>query len=293
MLWGFQLEFMKGIRTKKLWAILVIMLIFYVPVIYVMKQGNVTSEKEAIAVIINYVMDMALLFLGILAIAFGAGAINREIEDGTIRIALSKSVTRLEYFLGKFLAQGVVFLLAIILTSAVTIIGLKWVGVSIGRIFTDVVLLNLLLLLVMLEFIAIGYIMSTFIRSSGTSLGVALAVFFVIYLVIPAYVNYKVYSAIDKEKIQENTFQDMRDEYYTKYLFFSPVAQLKIVTDSTVKEVTKKVVSSHGVYERTSYEYVGLWEAIKTRTINVMLMLAMTLVYLGIATWRFLRMDLR
>lgn len=291
MLWGFQLEFMKGIRTKKLWAILVIMLIFYVPVIYFMKQGNVTSEKEAIAVIINYVTDMALLFLGILAIVFGAGAVNKEIEDGTIRIALSKSVTRLEYFLGKFLAQGLVLFLAIILTSAVTVTGLKWVGVGVGKIFTDVVLLNLLLLLVMLEFIAIGYIMSAFIRSSGTSLGVALAVFFVIYLVIPAYVDYKIYVA--NEKMPREELGKIKEEYYTKYLFFSPVAQLEVITDSTMKEVTKRVVSSHGVYESISYEYVGLWNAMKTRAVNVMLMLAMTLVYLGIATWRFLRMDLR
>ncbi|WP_456423491.1 ABC transporter permease [Thermococcus sp.] len=291
MLWGFQLEFMKGIRTKKLWAILVIMLIFYVPVIYFMKQGNVSSEKEAIAVIINYVMNMALLFLGILAIVFGAGAVNKEIEDGTIRIALSKSVTRLEYFLGKFLAQGLVLFLAIVLTSAVTVTGLKWVGVSVGSVFTDVVLLNLLLLLVMLEFIAIGYIMSTFIRSSGTSLGVALAVFFVIYLVIPAYVDYKIYVA--HEKMPREELEKIKEDYYTKYLFFSPVAQLEIITDNTLKEVTKKVVSSHGVYEGISYEYVGLWNAIKTRAVNVMLMLAMTLVYLGIATWRFLRMDLR
>jgi len=256
-----------------------------------MKQGNVTSEKEAIAVIINHVINMALLFLGILAIVFGAGAVNKEIEDGTIRIALSKSVTRLEYFLGKFLAQGLVLFLAIILTSAVTVTGLKWVGVGVGKIFTDVVLLNLLLLLVMLEFIAIGYIMSAFIRSSGTSLGVALAVFFVIYLVIPAYVDYKIYVA--NEKMPREELGKIKEEYYTKYLFFSPVAQLEVITDSTMKEVTKRVVSSHGVYESISYEYVGLWNAMKTRAVNVMLMLAMTLVYLGIATWRFLRMDLR
>jgi len=262
------------------------MLIFYVPVLYLMKQGNVTSDIDAIAIIINYVSGMALFFLGILAIIFGSGAINKEIEDGTIRIALSKSVTRIGYFFGKFTAQGAVFLFALLLTSVVTLGGLAWIGIGIKKIFGDVLLLNVLLLLVMLEFIAMGYIISLFIRSSGTSLGVALAVFFIIYLVIPAYVDYKVYS---HEDISPSELQKLHDDYYTKYLFFSPAAQLKVIMDKTVKEVNK---STENGWE-TKYEYAGLSSAIRERSVNFALIIIMTLAYLGVATWRFLRMDLR
>ena len=293
MLWGFKLEFMKGIRTKKLWAVVGIMMIFYVPALYFMKQGSVTSESEAIGIIINYVTGTAIFFLGILAMIVGANAINEEIKNGTIRIALSKSITRLNYLMGKFLANSAVFLLAILITSITTFIGLKWVGVSIEKILEDMFFLNILLLLVMIEFIAMGYIISLVPRSPGTSLGVALAVFFIIYLIIPGYVDYKIYGAVSSGKISGNELQKVRDEYYTKYLFFSPTAQMKVIMDGTIKTVTEKTVSSKGIYERTSIEYVGIKGAIKNRIINLLLLIVMTLVYLGIATWRFLRMDLR
>jgi ABC-type transport system involved in multi-copper enzyme maturation permease subunit len=291
MFWGFEVEFIKGIRTKKLWAVIAVMILFYVPAIYFMKQSNIASEEEAVGIMVNYTTGMALFFLGILAIVFGTGAINKEIEDGTIRIALSKSVTRLGYFLGKFTAQGAVLFLALLLTSLVTALGFKWVGIGVGKLLKDVTLLNILLLLVMLEFIAMGYLISVFVRSSGTSLGVALAVFFIIYLVIPAYVDYRLYST--HQTSQPEDIQKVQEGYYTKYLFFSPVAQMKVIMDRTIREEMKTESYGGRTVERRTYEYVGIGRAVRDSLVNLFLMLLMTVVYLGIAGWRFLRMDLR
>ncbi|WP_297466734.1 ABC transporter permease subunit [Thermococcus sp.] len=296
MLWGFKLEFMKGIRTKKLWAVMVIIIALYIPDFYYMKQVGVTNELQAIAEIINFSSKTALFFLGILAIIFGAGAINKEIEDGTIRVALSKSVTRLGYVVGKYLGHIVVFGLALLITSFVTLAGLQWVGVSVSKITSDVFLLNLLLLLVMLEFLAIGYIISTFIRSSGTSLGVALGVFFLLYIFIPAFVAYRMSTNIPSN-LTVTEYQDYKAEYYTKYLFYSPNAQFIVILDAVnnYKKVTKTVEINGETHKFPQYiaEYAGIKNAIKKRSINVLLLVVMTLVYLGIATWRFLRMDLR
>ncbi|AHL21947.1 ABC transporter permease subunit [Thermococcus nautili] len=296
MFWGFQLEFMKGMRTKKLWAIMAIIIALYIPAFYYMKQEGITNELEAIAAIITFSSKTALFFLGILAIVFGAGAINKEIEDGTIRIALSKSVTRLGYILGKYVGQLVVFGVALLLTSFVTLAGLQWVGVSISKITSDVFLLNLLLLLTMLEFIAIGYIISTFVRSSGTSLGVALGVFFLLYIFLPAFVMYKAGEhAPENSSMQE--LLDYKADYYTKYLFYSPSSQFSVILDAVndYKEVTKTVEINGETHTYTDYkvEYAGIDQAMKKRAVNVALLVVMTLVYLGIATWRFLRMDMR
>ncbi|AIU70154.1 hypothetical protein TEU_07315 [Thermococcus eurythermalis] len=294
MFWGFEVEFMKGLRTKKLWAVLAIIITLYVPVFYALKREGITNDLEAIGEVINFSSGMALFFLGILAVVIGAGAINKEIEDGTIRIALSKSVTRLSYILGKYLGQLVVFGVAVVLTSVVTLAGLQWAGVSVGKITADVFLLNLLLLLTMLEFIAIGYIISTFVRSSGASLGVALGVFFLLHLLLPVVVSYEV-GAPEDMSITESL--DYRADYYAKYLFYSPSAQFSIIADSVndYHEVTETIEINGETHTITDYkvEYAGVGQAIKKRSLNVALLVVMTLVYLGVATWRFLRMDLR
>ena len=296
MFWGLQLEFMKGMRTKKLWAILLIIIGLYIPVFYMMKQEEITNELEAIAAIMRFSSQTALFFLGILAIVIGAGAINKEIEDGTIRIALSKSVTRLGYILGKYTGQLVVFGVALLLTSIVTLAGLQWVGVSVSKITADVFLLNLLLLLTMLEFIAIGYIISTFVRSSGASLGVALGVFFILHILLPAVVSYEMGKNIP-ENLSMEELLDYRADYDTKYLFYSPSSQFSVILDAVndYKEVTRtiEINGETHTYKEYKVEYAGIGKAMKKRAINVALLVAMTLVYLGIATWRFLRMDLR
>ena len=296
MLWGFQLEFMKGMRTKKLWAILLIVIGLYIPAFYLMKQEGITNELEAIATIIIFSNQTALFFLGILAIVIGAGAINKEIEDGTIRIALSKSVTRLGYILGKYLGQLVVFGVALLLTSFVTLAGLQWVGVSVSKITADVFLLNLLLLLTILGFIAIGYIISTFVRSSGASLGVALGVFFLLYILLPTVVSYEMGKNLP-ENLSIEELNDYKADYYTKYLFYSPSAQFSVILDAVneYKEVTKTIEINGKTHTYRDYtaEYAGIGRAMKKRAANVALLVVMTLVYLGIATWRFLRMDLR
>jgi len=294
--WGFQLEFMKGMRTKKLWAVLLIIIGLYIPVFYLMKQEDITNELEAIAVMIRFSSQTALFFLGILAIIFGAGAINKEIEDGTIRIALSKSVTRLGYILGKYSGQLVVFGVALLLTSFVTLAGLQWVGVSVSKITADVFLLNVLLLLTMLEFIAIGYIISTFVRSSGASLGVALGVFFILYVLLPTVVSYEMGKNLP-ENLSMEELNDYTANYYTKYLFYSPSAQFSVILDAVneYKEVTKTIEINGETHTYRDYtaEYAGIGRAMRKRAVNVALLVVMTLVYLGIATWRFLRMDLR
>ncbi|WP_297513021.1 ABC transporter permease subunit, partial [Thermococcus sp.] len=247
-------------------------------------------------VMIRFSSQTALFFLGILAIIFGAGAINKEIEDGTIRIALSKSVTRLGYILGKYSGQLVVFGVALLLTSFVTLAGLQWVGVSVSKITADVFLLNVLLLLTMLEFIAIGYIISTFVRSSGASLGVALGVFFILYVLLPTVVSYEMGKNLP-ENLSMEELNDYTANYYTKYLFYSPSAQFSVILDAVneYKEVTKTIEINGETHTYRDYtaEYAGIGRAMRKRAVNVALLVVMTLVYLGIATWRFLRMDLR
>ncbi|WP_297535871.1 ABC transporter permease subunit [Thermococcus sp.] len=284
MRWGFELELEKGIRTKKIWALVAIVIILYLPMFYSMKQQTGITEKSVISLIISYTTQVSLFFLGIMAIVLGAGAFLKEMEDGTIRIALSKPIKRIEYLLGKFGANFAIFMLIVFIMTAVTLIGLKWVGINVGPVYSDVVILNVLLGFVLVGFITIGYLMSLSLRSSGTAFGVALLVFFLLYLVLPGYVQYKAVSATSYS--DTNSYTHIKDEYYTRYLFFAPNAQFNVILDNTmeIQNITE------GVYGPV---YVGLGHALKKTVVNVVLLVGMPFVYLGLAALRFKRVDLR
>ncbi len=281
MMWGFQLELKKGLRTKKIWAVIIILSLIYVPFFYLLKR---TSEELTVTSVmgltISFVSGMAMFFLGIVAIVVGATAINGEIEKGTLRVALSKKITRSGYIIGKFLAQIAVFGIAILLATIVEFAGMLYIGVNLtAALVRDLVLINLLLLVVMVEFVAMGYLLSAFLKSSGTALGVGIAVFFILLIFVPLVISYQVHTHFDTTSL--NDVQKLSDEYNTRYAFYSPMAQFNVITAH---------LSKHGTYSGT---YRGVAYAIKERWVNTLLLFMMTAVYFGAAMLRFLRMDLR
>jgi ABC-2 type transport system permease protein len=240
---------------------------------------------------------MAMFFLGIVAIVVGATAINGEIEKGTLRVALSKKITRSGYIIGKFLAQIAVFGIAILLATLVEFAGMLYIGVDLtGALVRDLVLINLLLLVVMVEFVAMGYLLSTFLKSSGTALGTGIAVFFILLIFVPVVISYQVYTHSDTASL--NDVQKLSDEYNTRYAFYSPMAQFNVITGHLSKRepVNRTITDAMGntrVYVTYNETYQGVAYAIKERWVNTLLLFLMTAVYFGAAMLRFLRMDLR
>ncbi|WP_297070423.1 ABC transporter permease subunit [Thermococcus sp.] len=298
MMWGFQLELKKGLRTKKIWAVIVILSLIYVPFFYLLKRSS--EELTATSVMgltISFVSGMAMFFLGIVAIVVGATAINGEIEKGTLRVALSKKITRSGYILGKFLAQITVFGIAILLATLVEFAGMLYIGVNLtGGLVRDLLLINLLLLVVMVEFVAMGYLLSTFLKSSGTALGTGIAVFFILLIFVPLVISYQAYTHSGNMSI--NGVQNLSDEYNTKYAFYSPMAQFNVITGhlSKMNPVNRTITDSMGntrTYTTYNETYQGVAYAIRKRWVNTVLLFLMTAVYFGVAMVRFLRMDLR
>ncbi len=289
MFWGFQLEFMKELRTKKLWVIIGIMMFLYIPGFYFQKSSGVEIKtvQQAVSTLISNINSMGGFFVGILALLIGSTAINSEIETGTLRIAMSKPVKRLSYIGGKFLAHTTIVLMALLLTTVVGIAGLAWLGAPLGsRLITDSLLLNALLLLAMIQLIALGYIISTFVKSSRTAIGLALVVMFVLFMIMPAIVQFMVAKdTLLGDHPDWEAYKEKSKEYQTKYLFYVPTVQIDII----VSDATKVT----GDLTNPKVEYVGLGRAIREDALNLAILIGLTLVYLGIATWRFARMDLR
>ena len=295
MLWGFQLELKQSLRTKKLWVILGIMMLLYIPTLYITKSSMVMSGEEitnvgdAVMVLIDNINGLGGFFISMLALLMGATAINSEIEKGTLRVAMSKPITRISYIGGKFAAHAVILLLALLLTTIVSIIGLSWLGAPItGELFKESLLFNMLLLLAMIQLVALGYIMSTYIKSSSAALGAALAIFFVVFMIMPTIVQFmliKDYIANPEQPVNWEEIQQRQKEYTTRYLFYVPTKQIDIIVGDASK------VS--GDFMNPQREYLGLGYAIKKNLINLGILVGMTGLYLVLAFHRFLRMDLR
>ncbi|WP_367884245.1 ABC transporter permease subunit [Thermococcus sp. JCM 11816] len=100
---GLKLEFIKSMRTKKVWVLLGIMMLLYVPGGFYLEKMNGNTPQtvgEAVNMLVSNIEDLAGFFLGILALLLGATAINSDLENGTIRVALSKPVRRIGYLGG-------------------------------------------------------------------------------------------------------------------------------------------------------------------------------------------------
>lgn len=329
MKWGFILELKQSLRSKKLIATLGIMLLLYVPFFYVLKQGgdvSVAWVEEVIEGMIQFIGGMSMFFIAILALLMGATAINSEIERGTLRIAMSKPISRLAYITGKMLAQVTVLFIALTASSLIAIIGFASLGVSISSMLVkEVFLLNLILFIGLLQLLFLGYLLSTVIKSSSTALGLALVLFFVIFMIAPSIVNYLAYTHTPSNESPEDKYT----EYATKYLFFDPASQVKVLLMSTEERNCYKVVRVYNVntheervvnvtpvkscnffisspsefhqnetiITHTSCEcnstYAGIAHSVGKHSLNLLILVGMTVLYSALSILRFLRMDLR
>lgn len=267
MMWGLKLEIKKSIRTKKFWAILIIMLLLYIPILYAIKTvqpyGREFTASEVIAALISITLSLAKFFITILAIVLGATAVNTEITEGTLRVAISKPISRLGYIVGKFLGHIVVLFIAILLAVVVTLVGIAMMGIDItSGLIWDVLLLNLSILLAMMEFLALGYIVSLFVKSTSTAIGIAIVLLFLMSLMSPILVEYFAHSKAEeltREKFGPNweregflhrnesvkspyeymniQYNRLVKEYKRKYLFFDPITQLNFLLGNLTKKI--------------------------------------------------------
>ena len=306
-MWGFRLELKKSLRTKKFWLILVLILLIYAMAFREVKdnlEGATNPQELLITSVVGYIAISAFLFIGVYALMVGATSVNSDLEDGTVRIALSKPLGRVSYLLGKFLGQALSIVVAIVFATILSFAITKYYGLSLsGGLASDLVLANGLVLLAMLQLLALGLFISTFVRSSNTALGLALVIFFVTSLVAPQIVDGWAEDRVDKEfglhergdfaKLspeQRTAYQERLDElykeYHLKYLFYVP----QVLMLDVIKDVETMKFNADGTY---TIEYRGVRHAISENPAQTGVIVALIPVYLALALIRFKRMDLR
>ncbi|BAD86243.1 ABC-type transport system, probable permease component [Thermococcus kodakarensis KOD1] len=306
-MWSLKLEAGNSIRQKKFWLITALMVLIYIMAFYEI-QGNLESAsnpQEVLAVsLVEYVVAGAFLFIGLYALIAGATALNSDLENGTIRLALSKPIRRAPYLLGKFLGQSVSIIVAILIATLLSFVITKYYGVSLtGKLISDLVLANGLILLAMLQLLALGILISSVIRSQNTALGVALVLFLVTSLVMPQVVDGWAEKKADKEfgiqkrgdflkltpeeaSAYQQRLEELQEEYHLKYLFYAP----QVMMIEAFEDIEKISFNNDGTY---TIEYLGVSHSIAKNPAPVLIILGLTPVYLALGLVRFLRMDLR
>ncbi|NJE04140.1 ABC transporter permease [Thermococcus sp. MV11] len=306
-MWGFELELKKSLRTKKFWLILVLILLIYAMAFKEVKdnlEGATNPEEVLVTSVIGYVVVSAFLFIGVYALMAGATALNSDLENGTVRVALSKPIGRISYLLGKFLGQALSIVVAIIFATLLSFAITKYYGLALSSsLLADITLSNGLVLLAMLQLLALGLLISTFVRSTNTALGLALVLFFVTGLVMPQIVDgfaedkaqeefgiqkWGDFSKLSPEekKAYRERLDELYREYHLRYLFYVP----QVLMLDILKGIERTTFNDDGTY---TVEYLGVKRAIADNPAQTGLIAGLIPVYLGLAIFRFRKMDLR
>ncbi|WP_148883068.1 ABC transporter permease [Thermococcus aciditolerans] len=306
-MWGLELELKKSLRTKKFWLILVLILLIYAMAFREVKdnlEGATNPGEVLVTSVVGYIAVSAFLFIGVYSLMAGATAVNSDLEDGTVRVALSKPLGRVSYLLGKFLGQALSIVVAMAFATLLSFAVTKYYGLSLTTsLVGDLILSNLLILFAMLQLLALGLLISTFVRSSNTALGLALVLFFVTGLVMPQVVDgfaedkakeeFGIKGWNDFDKLSKDELRAYRErlnelyrEYHLRYLFYAPqVLMLDIFTN-----IDRTTFNDDGTY---TVEYLGVRRAIADNSAQTALIVGLIPVYLGLALFRFRKMDLR
>jgi len=306
-MWGFELELKKSLRTKKFWLTLVLVLLVYAMAFREVRdnlEGATNPQEVLVTSVVGYIAVSAFLFIAVYALMAGATSINSDLENGTVRVTLSKPLGRVSYLLGKFLGQSLSIVVAIIFATLVSFVITKYYGLSLtASLVRDLVLSNLLVLLGMLQLLALGLLISTFVRQSNTALGLALVIFFVTGLIMPEIVNSLAKDRVDEEfgikngrdyeklSLEKRTaywerLEKVTREYHLRYLFYVPQVMLMDIFNS----MEKTTYHDDGTY---TVEYLGVKRAIGENTARTALIVGFVPLYLGLGLLRFKRMDLR
>jgi len=103
-------DVIESIKTKRLLVTLFIFVFIGIGtahwVRYLLMSSPTGDEQFIKDAMANSFLNNLRNFLALLSILFGADAINREIETGTIRVTLGHPIYRDQFLIGKFLGKG-------------------------------------------------------------------------------------------------------------------------------------------------------------------------------------------
>lgn len=133
-----------------------------------------------------YVLQYIVMAGGIYAAILGVSALSKEESEGTIEFLYSKPVSRKNIVTSKILANVVIFFMFIVIVGIITMIIsviVKPEDIKAMELIMKIKNLYIGMILIGYIFMSIGFLMSTFIKSSKKAISIALGVFFSSYVI--------------------------------------------------------------------------------------------------------------
>lgn len=205
----FKFEFKRLLKGSIIWSLvcsaLIVMFMLFFPSMKEMGMQELVGSKlevlpEAFLEAFNisgatdfsnisdfsaYVLQYIIMAGGIYAAILGVSALVKEESEGTIEFLYSKPVTRKKIITAKVLANAVIFYIFLIILGAITMAVsavVKPEDIEMIDMFMDIKTLYIGMALIGYIFMAIGFLISVFIKSSKKAIPIALGVFFASYI---------------------------------------------------------------------------------------------------------------
>ena len=205
----FKFEFKRLLKGSIIWSLvcsaLIVMFMLFFPSMKEMGMQELVGSKlevlpEAFLEAFNisgatdfsnisdfsaYVLQYIIMAGGIYAAILGVSALVKEESEGTIEFLYSKPVTRNKIITAKVLANAVIFYIFLIILGAITMAVsavVKPEDIEMIDMFMDIKTLYIGMALIGYIFMAIGFLISVFIKSSKKAIPIALGVFFASYI---------------------------------------------------------------------------------------------------------------
>ena len=127
----------------------------------------------------GYVLQYITLAALVVLTQQAVGLFIKEERDGTIEYLCAKPVSRTDIFVQKLMAHGLIFLLSLMLWTAITVAGYRLFGdYSLGAAIREAAVFFSAILFVGLVFSAAGVLLSTLLKGGQSTAGITIAIVF-------------------------------------------------------------------------------------------------------------------
>jgi Cu-processing system permease protein len=177
-----QKEFNDGLRNRWFLSITMIFALLSIGLTGFGSAVSGTTETASLATTVASLASLAVFIIPLIALLIGYDSFVGEREQGTLLLLLTYPLTKYQLLLGKFLGQGAIIALAILLGFGLSGCWLYWQNPDIEILitFTRFILSAIAL---GLSFIAISYVVSINVSEKSKAAGLALVIWFFFTLV--------------------------------------------------------------------------------------------------------------
>ncbi len=175
-------EMRDGMRNRWVVATTALMAALALTLAFLGAAPTGTVKAGGLAVTIVSLSSLTIFLVPLIALLLSYDAIVGEVDRGTMALLLAYPVARWQVVLGKFAGHLAILGFAIVVGYGVAALALQWAGADENAPWAAFGVMVASSILLGGVFLAIGYLVSTFVRDRGAAGGVAVGVwlFFVL-----------------------------------------------------------------------------------------------------------------